>query len=76
LENHKGKVTVKFIDNLKVFFADARTEFKKISWPTRDEVKDSTIIVCTTIVFVMVVLGTYDLGIVGIANFAQKLFSK
>ena len=69
-------MTVKFIDNLKVFFADARTEFKKISWPTRDEVKDSTIIVCTTIVFVMVVLGTYDLGIVGIANFAQKLFSK
>jgi preprotein translocase SecE subunit len=67
---------VKLIDNLKVFFADARTEFKKISWPSRDEVKDSTIIVCTTIVFVMVVLGVYDTGIVSVANFAQKLFSK
>jgi preprotein translocase subunit SecE len=67
---------VKLIDNLKVFFNDARTEFKKISWPSRDEVKDSTIIVCTTIVFVMVVLGVYDTGIVTVANFAQKLFSK
>ena len=67
---------MKLIDNLKVFFNDAKTEFKKISWPSRDEVKDSTIIVCTTIVFVMVVLGTYDMGIMGIANFAQKLFSK
>jgi preprotein translocase SecE subunit len=67
---------LKLIDNLKVFFDDARTEFKKISWPSRDEVKDSTIIVCTTIVFVMVVLGLYDTGIVTVANFAQKLFSK
>ena len=67
---------MKLIDNLKVFFNDARTEFKKISWPSRDEVKDSTIIVCTTIVFVMVVLGVYDTGIVTVANFAQKLFSK
>jgi preprotein translocase subunit SecE len=67
---------VKLIDNLKVFFNDAKTEFKKISWPSRDEVKDSTIIVCTTIVFVMVVLGVYDTGIVTVANFAQKLFSK
>jgi preprotein translocase subunit SecE len=67
---------VKLIDDLKVFFADAKTEFKKISWPSRDEVKDSTVIVCVTILFVMVALAAYDAGIVGIANFAQKLFSK
>ncbi|HTA75759.1 MAG TPA: preprotein translocase subunit SecE [bacterium] len=65
-----------FIASLREFFAEAKTEFKKISWPTRDEVKDSTIIVCTTIVFVMVVLGAYDMGIMTVANFAQKLFSK
>jgi preprotein translocase subunit SecE len=67
---------VNFIASLREFFAEAKTEFKKISWPTRDEVKDSTIIVCTTIVFVMVVLGAYDMGIMTVANFAQKLFSK
>ncbi len=67
---------MKFIDSLREFFADAKTEFKKISWPSRDEVKDSTTIVCVAIVFVMVVLGTYDLGITGVYNAAQKLFSK
>ncbi|GEM_PF-607271 len=67
---------MKLIDDLKQFYGDTTTEFKKISWPSRDEVKDSTIIVCTTIVFVMVVLGLYDTGIVTVANFAQKLFSK
>jgi preprotein translocase subunit SecE len=67
---------VNFIASLREFFAEAKTEFKKISWPTRDEVKDSTIIVCTTIVFVMMVLGAYDMGIMTVANFAQKLFSK
>jgi hypothetical protein len=39
-------------------------------------VKESTTIVCATILFVMVVLGVYDLGIMGVANFADKLFSK
>jgi preprotein translocase subunit SecE len=67
---------VKLLDSLKVFFADAKTEFKKISWPSRDEVKDSTTIVCVTILFVMVVLGAYDMGIMGFVNFAQKIFSK
>jgi preprotein translocase subunit SecE len=67
---------VKLIDSLREFFADAKTEFKKISWPSRDEVKDSTTIVCATILFVMVVLGVYDMGIMGVANFAEKLFSK
>ena len=67
---------MKLIDSLKEFFKDAKTEFKKISWPSREEVKDSTVIVCMTIVFVMVVLGTYDLSIAAVSNFAQKLLSK
>ena len=67
---------MKLIDDLKQFYGDTTTEFKKISWPTRDEVKDSTMIVCTAILFVMVVLGAYDLGITAIYNAAQKLFSK
>lgn len=67
---------MKLIDSLREFFVDAKTEFKKISWPSRDEVRDSTTIVCSTILFVMVVLGVYDLGIMSVANFAEKLFSK
>ncbi|HVZ80379.1 MAG TPA: preprotein translocase subunit SecE [bacterium] len=46
--------------NLKVFFSEARSEFNKISWPGWDEIKGSTAVVCITIVFLMVVLFTYD----------------
>jgi len=64
------------LEGLKQFYADTTTEFKKISWPAQDEVRESTVIVCATILFVMVVLGVYDLGIMGVTNFASKLFSK
>jgi preprotein translocase SecE subunit len=67
---------VALIESLKGFFAEAKMEFKKISWPTRDEIKGSTGVVCTAIFFFMVVLGIYDLGIMGVVNVAQRLFSK
>ncbi len=51
------------LENLKAFFAEARSEFKKISWPSWDEIKGSTAVVCTTILFLMIVLAVYDFGI-------------
>jgi len=45
---------------LREFFAEAKSEFKKISWPTRDEIKGSTAVVCVTIGFFMLILGFYD----------------
>ena len=49
------------IEQLKVFFAEAKSEFKKISWPTLEDIKGSTAVVCVTIFFVMVLLALYDL---------------
>ncbi len=48
------------LQNLKEFFAEAKSEFKKISWPTPDEIKGSTTVVCVTIGFLMVLLFAYD----------------
>ena len=62
------------LQNLREFFAEAKSEFKKISWPTQDEIKGSTAVVCVTIAFVMVLLWVFDLGIMGVGNLAQKLF--
>ncbi len=59
-------------ESLKVFFAEAKTEFKKISWPTRDEIKGSTAVVCVTIGFLMVLLATYDFAIMGVVNLIHK----
>jgi preprotein translocase SecE subunit len=60
--------------NLREFFAEAKSEFKKISWPTQDEIKGSTAVVCVTIAFVMVLLWLFDMGIMGVGNLAQKFF--
>ena len=59
-------------ESLKMFFAEAKTEFKKISWPTRDEIKGSTTVVCVTIGFLMVLLAVYDFSIMGVVNLIQK----
>jgi preprotein translocase subunit SecE len=49
------------IQQLREFFIEARAEFRKISWPTREDIKGSTGVVCVTIFFIMVLLATYDL---------------
>jgi preprotein translocase subunit SecE len=48
---------------LSEFFAEAKSEFKKISWPSWDEIKGSTAVVCVTILFLMLLLAIYDFGI-------------
>lgn len=62
------------LQSLREFFAEAKSEFKKISWPTQDEIKGSTAVVCATIAFLMVLLWLFDVGIMGVGNLAQKIF--
>ena len=45
---------------LRDFFAEARSEFKKISWPSREEIQGSTAVVFVTILSMMVMLFVYD----------------
>jgi len=52
---------VGMIEQLKQFLAEAKSEFKKISWPAPEDIKGSTAVVCVTIFFIMVLLATYDL---------------
>jgi preprotein translocase subunit SecE len=59
-------------ENLKVFFAEAKSEFKKISWPNWDEIKGSTAVVCVTIIFLMMVLAVYDFGVSSLMNLVVK----
>lgn len=59
-------------ENLRVFFSEARAEFNKISWPTLDEVKGSTAVVCVTILILMVVLFGYDSVIAPVVDYLTK----
>jgi preprotein translocase subunit SecE len=47
-------------ENFKVFWGEARAEFRKISWPTREEAQGSTAVVFTTVGFVLVTLFVFD----------------
>jgi preprotein translocase SecE subunit len=59
-------------ENLKVFWGEARTEFRKISWPTREEAQGSTAVVFTTVGFVLVTLFVYDWLITGLMSLVIK----
>lgn len=42
------------------FFRELKAEFKKITWPTREEVVNKTGVVLTTILFFALILWLFD----------------
>jgi preprotein translocase subunit SecE len=51
------------LKSLREFFAEAKSEFKKISWPSRDEAQGSTIVVLITVAFLVALFTVYDMTI-------------
>ncbi len=49
-----------FIAKLKVFFKEVRLEMSKVTWPTRAELKDSTIVVIVSCLVISVFIGAID----------------
>jgi preprotein translocase subunit SecE len=47
---------------LKAFFTEVRTELKKVTWPGRQEVRSTTIVVIVTTIFFGFYLWVLDLG--------------
>ena len=54
-----------------LFFKEVKAEFAKITWPKRDEVIGSTIIVFLLVIFFAVFLGIADLIF---STFIKQLF--
>ncbi len=46
--------------SLREFIKEAIAELKKVSWPSKDDVKESTIIVLITVVVAAIFLGAVD----------------
>jgi preprotein translocase subunit SecE len=44
----------------KQFYLDVRSEMKKVSWPSRDEVVGTTVIVVASVFFFGIYLGLID----------------
>ena len=48
------------IDRVREFTGEVRVESSKVSWPTRIELRDSTVVVIVTVIIVAVFVGIVD----------------
>lgn len=48
------------IEKLKVFLKEVRLEMSKVTWPTRAELKDSTIVVIVSCLVISAFIGVVD----------------
>ena len=48
------------IERVREFAKDVRVELTRVSWPTREELRDSTIVVIVTVILVAVFVGIVD----------------
>jgi len=55
-----GEKIKEWFDRAKQFYGEVRSETKKVSWPSRQEVFSTTLIVIAAVVFFGVYLGVVD----------------
>jgi preprotein translocase subunit SecE len=48
------------IEKIKRFFSETRGEMRKVTWPTRDELKESTKVVIVATFIVTMFIGVID----------------
>ena len=48
------------LEKLKAFFQDVRVESAKVTWPTRKELQESTMVVIASVFFISIVIGIMD----------------
>jgi len=62
------------IESLKEFYTETRHEMQRVTWPTRDQVQSTTIVVIVTVFFFGAFFWVADSLIMG--PFIQWLFKK
>ena len=48
------------IERIRLFLSETRTELKKVTWPTREELRESTIVVIVSTFIVTIFVGVVD----------------
>ena len=51
------------MQQLRDYGKDVRAELAKVSWPTREELRDSTVVVIVTVLLVAAFIGIIDQGL-------------
>lgn len=57
------------LNKTKQFFIDVNKEMRKVSWPTRDQLRESTIVVIVTCLIITVIVFVIDQGMTAAMNF-------
>jgi preprotein translocase subunit SecE len=47
-------------ERVREFAKDVRVEITRVSWPSREELRDSTVVVIATVILVAVFVGAVD----------------
>jgi preprotein translocase subunit SecE len=47
-------------NQIREFAKDVRVEVERVSWPTREELRDSTVVVIATVILVAAFIGVVD----------------
>ena len=64
---------VKYRDTLRTFLDEVATELKKSAWPTRQELRESTIVVGISIVLLGICVSIYDFIFLKIIGFLIQM---
>jgi len=51
------------MQQFREYLKDVRSELGKVSWPTREELRDSTLVVIVTVLLVAAFIGLVDQGL-------------
>ena len=56
-------VQMSLFDRIRKYIGEVRIEATKVSWPTRDEVRESTVVVLVAVFIIAVFIYLIDFGI-------------
>lgn len=58
-----GEKIKEWVDRTKAFYGEVRSEMRKVSWPNRQEVFSTTLIVIAAVLFFGAYLGVVDVAL-------------
>jgi len=60
------------MEQVREYMKDVRSELTKVSWPTREELRDSTVVVIVTVLLVATFIGIVDQGLNRVVSLVFK----
>jgi preprotein translocase subunit SecE len=61
------------VGNIKGFVGEVQAEMKKVSWPSKEQLKESTIVVLVVTVIITLLVGVMDFGLKTIVGLLADL---